>query len=351
MKQVIVIASLFVFIQKCFSQQSVGINTSAPEYTLHVKDSSVEASAGINATGTAQKSLLNLSIDNRINGNSLLLLKYRPGVTGLIAGIPKSNLSILEADAGAGPLLIATNQNSNIHFATNRIERMRITNTGHVGINNTNPSLGWLHVENNDNASSIFAINRNTAANAFAISASILSSSGAAVSGSSITGSVTSGFITGRYGVLGTSGGGGIGVGGFTINGGTAIKAQVVSGGGTAIYSSGNLKFTGIGEAANKVLTSDASGNATWQNLPPAADTNKFGFTVTASPSNISANLITLNYAGMSATDIIIVTHIFSDNYIGATGTWWDGSEWTIFREDRAAMHDGEKFNVLVIKE
>jgi hypothetical protein len=33
----------------------------------------------------------------------------------------------------------------------------------------------------------------------------------------------------------------------------------------SALTTSGRLKFTGIGEAAGKVLTSDASGNATWQ--------------------------------------------------------------------------------------
>jgi len=117
------------------AQQSVGIGTTTPDYKLHILNTTGESSLGINATGTASVSLLNLSIDNRVDGNALLLLKYRPGVAGLFAGIPRSNLSILAADAGAGPLLISTNQNSDMHFATNGTERLRISGNGLLGIN------------------------------------------------------------------------------------------------------------------------------------------------------------------------------------------------------------------------
>lgn len=79
--------------------------------------------------------------------------------------------------------------------------------------------------------------------------------------------------------------------------------------------------------------------------------TNKTAFKVTATSGNVTSNRILLNYTGMAATDIIIAVHNFTGSYIGATGVWWDGTEWTIFREDVAAMPLNETFNVMVIKQ
>lgn len=125
---------------------NVGIGTTAPEYGLHARNSTGEASIGVNAAGTASAALLNLSIDNRIDGNALVLLKYRSGVAGTFAGIPRSNLAVVAADAGAAGLLVSTNQASPIYFATNVAERMRITETGNVGIGVTSP-VGILEVD------------------------------------------------------------------------------------------------------------------------------------------------------------------------------------------------------------
>ena len=119
--------------------QNVGIGTTLPEYTLHVLRPAAEASVGINATGTASKAMLNLSIDNRIGGNALTVIKYRPGVAGSTAGIPLNNLSVIAADAGAGALLISTNQASPIHFAINGTERMFIGVDGKIGIGTPSP--------------------------------------------------------------------------------------------------------------------------------------------------------------------------------------------------------------------
>src|SRR5436305_1115861 len=96
--------SIFLFASLIASisfSQSVGIGTTTPEYTFHVKATAAEPSVGVNAAGTSPQALVNLSIDNHIDGNALLLVKYRPGVAGTSSGIPKSNLSVVEADAGA----------------------------------------------------------------------------------------------------------------------------------------------------------------------------------------------------------------------------------------------------------
>ncbi len=75
------------------------------------------------------------------------------------------------------------------------------------------------------------------------------------------------------WGVYGTANGGigvngsansGIGVNG-TSNSGTGGRFTTTS--GLAIHTTGGVRLQGIGEAANRVLTSEASGNATWQAL------------------------------------------------------------------------------------
>ncbi|MGC4104508.1 tail fiber domain-containing protein [Ferruginibacter sp.] len=74
------------------------------------------------------------------------------------------------------------------------------------------------------------------------------------------------------WGVYGSVGGAGIGVNGssasgFGVNGtsttGTGGRFTTTS--GLALNTSGALRLQGIGEAAGRVLTSDAAGNATWQ--------------------------------------------------------------------------------------
>ena len=74
-------------------------------------------------------------------------------------------------------------------------------------------------------------------------------------------------------------------------------------------------------------------------------------FSVTTTAPTIVSNRVVLNYPGMSDSDMLVVTHNYIGNYIGATGVYWNGSAWTIFRQDLAAMPIGEKFNVLVVKQ
>lgn len=306
---------LLILVARVSISQNVGIGTTLPEYSLHLKKITGESSLGINAAGTASQALLNLSIDNRIDGNSLFLVKYRPGFAGTAAGIAKSNLSWIGADVLGGPLLISTNQSSHIHFATNSTERMRITSTGQVGINTTNPLTGWLHVETTDLTPAIYASSGTFTGTAFAIESQIKGNIGAAVLGTTAPGGVYSAFTSATYGVVGSTGASGYGVGAYAAAGGTALKAAILTGVGTAIFSQGNLQFTGIGEAANRVLTTDASGNATWQSLPVGA--SSWGVNGTHIYSNNTGNvgiktttpsaLLTINNA--SGVDAFQINH------------------------------------------
>ncbi|HRE37180.1 MAG TPA: hypothetical protein PK092_01965 [Chitinophagaceae bacterium] len=67
------------------------------------------------------------------------------------------------------------------------------------------------------------------------------------------------------YGVLGQTGSTGIAVGGFASNGGTALRGSGGGATGYALNVTGRVQLTGINEALNRILTSDASGHATWQ--------------------------------------------------------------------------------------
>jgi hypothetical protein len=72
------------------------------------------------------------------------------------------------------------------------------------------------------------------------------------------------------YGVLGQTGNTGIAVGGYALNGGTALRGSNPGATGWALQTSGRVQLNGINEGVNRILaTLDGTGNATWQN--PAA--------------------------------------------------------------------------------
>lgn len=157
-------------------------------------------------------------------------------------------------------------------FSAGNKARMVIGQNGPItiGIHNYpfKTKLG-VHTVASDSAS-IFSVNYNQTANVpFGnIYSEIRSSQGAAISGLSLRANTESSIEPGNsFGVLGNGGPGAIAVGAYST-GGTAVRAMLTSGVGYALRTSGPLKLDGISEGANKVLTSDVNGNATWQSLP-----------------------------------------------------------------------------------
>lgn len=82
---------------------------------------------------------------------------------------------------------------------------------------------------------------------------------------------VNNGTGANGIGVWGSQNGGGWGVYGTAESGAgirghaaTGAGGRFTTGSGLAVHTSGSIRFDGIGEGLNKILRSDASGNATW---------------------------------------------------------------------------------------
>jgi hypothetical protein len=165
-------------------------------------------------------------------------------------------------------------------------ERLSITDGGNVGINHLSPNATLDVVNLSTTPLSIRGTTNSTIA--------------ATVTGGTagVTGEVTSltpgAFAAGVRGVNRGTSGNGVGVLGYHAGTGWGIFGNSAAGvgvlgsttsgiggyftagaSGVALSTSGDVKMAGIGEGVGKVLTSDASGNATWQT---PATINKIGF-------------------------------------------------------------------------
>lgn len=80
--------------------------------------------------------------------------------------------------------------------------------------------------------------------------------------------------------------------------------------------------------------------------------TTKTAFVHTAVAANIRDYLTVLSYPGATNNDILIVTHQWNGaNIAPHIGVWWNGTNWTIYRQDQGPMPLNAKFNVLIIKQ
>ncbi len=127
------------------------------------------------------------------------------------------------------------------------------------------------------------------------------------------------------WGVYGTTPGG-IGVYGLSTSGiGVSGSSNSGTGGmfsstsGLALNTTGSLRHTGINEGINKILTSDATGNATWQ-LPAASTDLVLPFNKT---QNETGFLFRLTNSGTTSTSSAIeaVTNSTAANVYAIRGT------------------------------
>ena len=118
------------------SEQKIGIGTTAPDNKLHVFESSTTQTASTESQLVLEK-----------NSNS--------GIT-ILSG-QTSNGRILFGDSGDNDIgqIDYDHNNNSMSFVTNASERMRIDNSGQVGINNTSPNTKLDIIGSSTNGSGI----------------------------------------------------------------------------------------------------------------------------------------------------------------------------------------------------
>lgn len=263
MKKLCLFLTAFIGIRAL--SQNVGIGTNTPQAPLHVFNTS-SAFVLSETNGSSQYSGFEAKTNGGVN-DRLLLRKNMPAASGSIAGINLDNLSMVVTGAQAGALMIGVITANPIYFTTANTERMRLTADGKLGINDNAPAALFSVKGRSDQAVTASFVDVTTTSQRTAVTGYINSNGAgsAGVVGATQEGVGTSPLESFTYGVVGTSGYGGIGLAGYSISS-TALRGKSQS--GFSLYTSGKVRLDGIGEGAGKVLTSNASGDATWQAMP-----------------------------------------------------------------------------------
>ena len=184
----------------------------------------------------------------------------------------KITVPFVKNQANASPLIDMTNSGAGAGIAA--------TNTGSgsaASFSNTNAAnnASTVFVNSNSTTGAGLQVNQTGTGQTNAICGSTNTNTGgsAAISGGDFSSGGASSIESRTYGILGQTGTTGIAVGGYAGPGGTALRASGGGATGWALNTTGRVQLTGINEAANRVLTTDAAGNATWQPVSVAAGT------------------------------------------------------------------------------
>jgi hypothetical protein len=272
------------------------------------------------------------------------------------------------------------------------------TGTGRVGsfkINNGNNAVPALVVEtngsgsalsaaitNNNSSSDVISASTNGSGSAGAFSSTLISSTTAALSatsGSTADGStelsgaaainavvsssssgaysvgirgINNGLDDDGYGVLGYHAGSGVGVKGATpagigVLGQTTDETSGVGVHGISAGSSGigvNAEYSGSNTAGIAQQVTNG--------YIKVSGGRRSAFPHFTTIGNSAQNRTTLNYPGMAQTDMLFVTHVFTNGLINApVGVVWNNNAWHVYLENNGNMPVGETFNILVIKQ
>lgn len=271
-----------------------------------------------------------------------------PGASSVTGTIPGVNWAVgakfiqveIDPNGGTSFINIGTAQLASVPYSL----YSNLSGDLVLPFNKTQADAGTLFKITNSNTTSAGAtalegLTNSTAGNAFAIIGTVTSTS-------------PGGFSTGVRGINNGTGGLGIGVWGSqngsgwgvygTANGGIGVNGSANSGigvngtsntgtggrftttSGLSLYTTGALRHEGIGEAANRVLRSDAAGNATWVDvtaigLVTGSGTLNFVPKWTPSGTNLGNSLLFDNGTSMGV-GTTTPTHRFDVTHTGSTG-------------------------------
>ncbi|MHB8420369.1 MAG: DUF7452 domain-containing protein [Myxococcales bacterium] len=169
-----------------------------------------------------------------------------------------------------------------------------------------------------------------------------------------ITSTTPGGFSTGVKGENSSTTGLGVGVWGETQGSGWGVYGDALGAGGWGVYGTGPAGGAGV-VAANDSATGVALsvGSGYLQVRGAGMNTSTTAFQVV---SDGSSYILTINNPMTNGNPnlLLFATAIYGTGSNAVynnhpTGVWYNGSNWTIFNEDRVTMAAGAEFNVLVV--
>ncbi|MCF2491747.1 hypothetical protein [Dyadobacter chenhuakuii] len=215
---------------------------------------------------------------------SAILLSYGPGIFAQNVGIntqqpdPSSALDIVGTDKGLLIPRVSLQSLTDNATIPNPATALLVYNTnaglGKVGFyynSGTAASPVWSLVGGGEggNLTLPFSQNGSSLSSLFHINNTGGISVGSAITGESESSIGVKGVTNTGRAVVGTSNGSGVAVSGYAVSDGTGVIASAANTNGKALEVSGPMKIAGPGQSPGngKVLMSDGSGNATWENV------------------------------------------------------------------------------------
>jgi hypothetical protein len=233
---------------------SMGINTTAPGGKLHIRQTALASNVllmeHVDSTGFGRFSFYN----DAGFANRATFTRYGSKNTSTIAPLfPAANL--LAFGCNKGSFLISTAGDAGISVingGTSRLKFFAEDSTLNVGIGGNTFPLSRVHINNTDGINTDVRITNNTSGH-LATDGLVISENG---NNASIINTENANLTLGTNNTNRVS-----------INNTGNVSINTPSA-GNALLVNGTMQVTGGAPALGKVLTSDATGNATWQTLP-----------------------------------------------------------------------------------
>lgn len=268
----------------------LGFGTTSPGYEASFVSPTTNT-LEIKSNATNSYSRVRFHADGTSPSNSLIFNKFGSSAAGTYMGFPRSNMSaVINSGTDPSDFVFVSNRTFAIGTYTGSatLERMRVSPLGLVGISEQAPEAG-LHVSNSSTTghnTALFTmypsiLGQNTASNIVNVgllgTATGSSSYNIGVLGDNVD---TNQVGYGVFGRISRASSSGLSAGILAYDAVNSSNTRsLITRGGLAEFESQTefnnnatfnspIQYTSGTPALGKVMTSDASGNASWQNLP-----------------------------------------------------------------------------------